>query len=313
MRKYIIKRTLQSFVTICLVIFVVFMMLRMMPTSGYFTRDDYLNMSEAMRTVYLKNLGVLDPPLVQFKNFVMKLLQGDLGRSITVYPKLEITTILREKVGYSAAFGLVSMIISITLGMSMGVMMARYKDKLVDNLGTAYAVLVRSIPSLIYLFLFQVWVSKIFGLPMLFYKNRPESWILPAISLSLSSIAWYAIWLRRFMVDEENKEYIKFAKVKGFSKKYIMKNHVLRNALVPIAIGIPSDFLLIISGSLIIENLYSIPGMGGLLINAIKQMDNNLVQILVLIYSSLSVIGVFLGDLLVVLVDPRIRLSESED
>lgn len=313
MKKYIIKRTLQSFVTICLVIFVVFMMLRMMPTSGYFTRDDYLNMSEAMRTVYLKNLGVLDPPLVQFKNFVMKLLQGDLGRSITVYPKLEITTILKEKVGYSAAFGLVSMIISITVGMSMGVMMARYKDKLVDNIGTAYAVLVRSIPSLIYLFLFQVWVSKIFGLPMLFYKNRPESWILPAISLSLSSIAWYAIWLRRFMVDEENKEYIKFAKVKGFSKKYIMKNHVLRNALVPIAIGIPSDFLLIISGSLIIENLYSIPGMGGLLINAIKQMDNNLVQILVLIYSSLSVIGVFLGDLLVVLVDPRIRLSESEE
>lgn len=313
MKKYIIKRTLQSLITICLVIFVVFMMLRMMPTSGYFTRDDYLNMSEGMRTVYLKNLGVLDHPLVQFKNFVMKLLQGDLGRSITVYPKLEISTILKEKVVYSAAFGLASMIISISVGMSMGVLMARYKDKLVDNLGTAYAVLVRSIPSLIYLFLFQVWVSKIFGLPMLFYKNRPESWILPAISLSLSSIAWYAIWLRRFMVDEENKDYIKFAKVKGFSKKYIMKNHVLRNAIVPIAIGIPSDFLLIISGSLIIENLYSIPGMGGLLINAIKQMDNNLVQILVLIYSSLSVIGVFLGDLLVVLVDPRIRLSESEE
>lgn len=313
MKKYIIKRTLQSLVTICLVIFVVFMMLRMMPTSGYFTRDDYLNMTEGMRTVYLKNLGVLDPPLVQFKNFVMKLLQGDLGRSITVYPKLEITTILKEKVGFSAAFGFASMLISITIGMSMGVLMARYKDKLIDNIGTGYAVIVRSIPSLIYLFLFQVWVSKIFGLPMLFYKNRPESWILPAISLSLSSIAWYAIWLRRFMVDEENKEYIKFAKVKGFSQKYIMKNHVLRNAIVPIAIGIPSDFLLIISGSLIIENLYSIPGMGGLLINAIKQMDNNVVQILVLIYASLSVLGVFLGDLLVVLVDPRIRLSESED
>jgi len=288
-------------------------MLRMMPTSGYFTRDDYLNMTEGMRTVYLKNLGVLDPPLVQFKNFVMKLLQGDLGRSITVYPKLEIKTILKEKIGFSAAFGLVSMIISMTVGMSMGVLMARYKDRLIDNIGTGYAVLVRSIPSLIYLFLFQVWVSKIFGLPMLFYKNRPESWILPAISLSLSSIAWYAIWLRRFMVDEENKEYIKFAKVKGFSQKYIMKNHVLRNAILPIAIGIPSDFLLIISGSLLIENLYSIPGMGGLLINAIKQMDNNLVQILVLIYSSLSVVGVFLGDLLVVFVDPRIRLSESEE
>lgn len=312
MKRYILRRSLQSLATICLVIFVVFMMLRMMPTSGYFTREDYLNMTEEMRMVYLKNLGVLDPPLTQFKNFVVKLVKGDLGRSITVYPKLSITTILKEKVGYSAAFGLASMMLSIGIGMPMGMLMARYKDKLPDHLGTGYAVIVRSIPSLIYLFLFQVWVSKIFGLPMLFYKDRPESWILPAISLSISSIAWYAIWLRRFMVDEENREYIKFAKVKGFSKKYIMRKHVLRNALVPIAIGIPSDFLLIISGSLIIENLYSIPGMGGLLINSIKQMDNNLVQILVLIYASLSVIGVFLGDLLVVLVDPRIRLSESE-
>lgn len=312
MKKYILKRTLQSLVTICLVIFVVFMMLRMMPTSGYFTRDDYLNMTEEMRTVYLKSIGVLDPPLTQFKNFLGNLFRGDLGRSITVYPKLSITTILKEKVGYSAAFGLASMIISMGIGMPLGMLMARYKGKFIDSLGTGYAVIVRSVPSLIYLFLVQVWASKIFKLPMLFYKNRPESWILPAISLSISSIAWYGIWLRRFMVDEENREYIKFAKVKGFSQKYIMRKHVLRNALVPIAIGIPSDLLLIISGSLIIENLYSIPGMGGLLISSIKQMDNNLVQILVLIYASLSVIGVFLGDLLIVVVDPRIRLSESE-
>lgn len=313
MKKYILKRTLQSLVTICLVIFVVFMMLRMMPTSGYFTRDDYLNMTEEMRIVYLKSIGVLDPPLTQFKNFLGNLFRGDLGRSITVYPKLSITTILKEKVGYSAAFGLASMIISMGIGMPLGMLMARYKGKFIDSLGTGYAVIVRSVPSLIYLFLVQVWASKIFKLPMLFYKNRPESWILPAISLSISSIAWYGIWLRRFMVDEENREYIKFAKVKGFSQKYIMRKHVLRNALVPIAIGIPSDLLLIISGSLIIENLYSIPGMGGLLISSIKQMDNNLVQILVLIYASLSVIGVFLGDLLIVVVDPRIRLSESED
>lgn len=312
MRRYILKRSLQSLVTISLVIFVVFMLLRLMPTSGYFTRDDFLNMTEEMRNVYLKNLGVLDPPLTQFKNFIVSLSQGDLGRSITVYPKLSITTILEEKIWYSAAFGLASMLISIGIGMPMGMLMARYKDGLPDHLGTGYAVIVRSIPSLIYLFLVQVWVSKLLHLPMLFYKDRPSSWILPAISLSISSIAWYAIWLRRFMVDEENRDYIKFARVKGFSSKYIVKNHVFRNALVPIAIGIPSDFLLIISGSLIIENLYSIPGMGGLLVSAIKQMDNNLVQILVLIYASLSVIGVFLGDLLVVLVDPRIRLTESK-
>ena len=312
MKKYILKRSFQSLITICLVIFVVFMMLRMMPTSGYFTRDDYLNMTEEMRTVYLKSIGVLDPPLTQFKNFIGKLAQGDLGRSITVYPKSDIVSILKEKIGYSAAFGLASMLLSMGLGMPLGMLMARKKDKFIDHLGTGYSVLVRSVPSIIYLFLIQVWVSRVLGLPILFYKNRPESWFLPVISLSISSIAWYAIWLRRYMVDEENKDYIKFARVKGFSQKYITKHHILRNAIVPIAIGIPSDLLLIISGSLVIENLYAIPGMGGLLVSAIKQMDNNIVQILVLIYATLSVLGVFLGDILVVFVDPRIRLSESE-
>ncbi|MDO4799788.1 MAG: ABC transporter permease [Bacillota bacterium] len=311
MKKYIIQRLLRSIVTVFVVVFLVFMMLRMMPTSGYFTRDDFLTMTEEMRTTYLKNLGVLDPPLEQFKNFILNTFRGDLGKSITVYPKVDIAEILPEKMMYSAIFGLCSMLVSMITGMSMGLLMARKKDGLADHVGTGYAVLIRSIPSLIYLFLIQILVSRAFKLPMLFYPDRPASWILPILSLSLSSIAWYAIWLRRFLVDEENRDYIKFARAKGFSEKYIMRRHVLRNALLPIAIGIPSDLLLIISGSLIIENLYSIPGMGGLLINAIRQMDNNLVQILVLIYAVLSVLGVFLGDLLVVLIDPRIRLSDD--
>ncbi|MDR1643432.1 MAG: ABC transporter permease [Clostridiales bacterium] len=312
MIKYILRRAAQSLATICLVIFAVFMLLRMMPKSGYFTREDYINMDEGMRESYLRSLGVLDPPLVQFKDFIGKLFHGDLGRSITVYPKTPVLDILKEKIPYSAAFGLAAEILSMTVGMAMGLVMSREKGRWPDRLGTAYAVGVRAVPSLVYLFLIQIWVSKQLKLPLLYYGNRPNSWILPLVSMALSSIAWYAIWLRRFMVDEENKEYIQFARVKGFSKKYITKHHIWRNALVPIAIGLPSDFLLIVSGSLVIENLYSIPGTGGLLVEAIKRMDNNLVQALVMLYATLSVLGVFLGDLLVVLVDPRIKLSGKE-
>ncbi len=90
-----------------------------------------------------------------------------------------------------------------------------------------------------------------------------------------------------------------------------MVRHVFRNAIVPIAINFPSDLLLLISGSLIIEGLYSIPGMGGLLIKSIQALDNNLVQILVLMFSTLSVFGVFLGDIFVSFVDPRIKLTDS--
>lgn len=131
--------------------------------------------------------------------------------------------------------------------------------------------------------------------------------------MSIGSIAGYATWLRRYVVDEESKDYIKFATVKGLPKRFIMWRHIFRNAIVPIAINIPSDFLLMLSGSLVIESMYAIPGTGGLLIKSITAMDNPLVQILVLLYGALSVLGVFLGDIVVSFVDPRIKLVGGND
>ena len=113
------------------------------------------------------------------------------------------------------------------------------------------------------------------------------------------------------MVDEENKDYVKFALVKGLPKKEVWKKHIFKNAIIPLVIYLPSDLLFIISGSLVIESLYAIPGTGGLLTTAIKNQDNNLVQIIVLMYAVLSVLGVFLGDLLIAAVDPRITLTED--
>lgn len=312
MSGYIIKRLIQSLFTILIVVIAVFMLLRLMPVSGYFTREDYINMTDGMRQAYLKTLGVTDPAPVQLYRFFSGVLKGDLGRSITVYPKLSISTVLAEKIPYSLYFGLASMFISVILGFGLGIVMARFKDRWPDHLGTAYVVVVRAIPSLVYLFLIQFWITGLFHWPMVFYEDRPVTWILPVVSLSLTGIAWYGIWLRRFMVDEENRDYIKFARSKGLSQKYIMRHHVLRNAMVPLVQYLPVQLLLTIAGSLIIESIYSIPGMGGLLVYAIKQQDNNLVQILVLIYAVLGVAGVFAGDLLMVFVDPRIRLAEKK-
>ena len=312
MTRYILKRTLHSFITILIVFLVVFMLLRLMPLNGYFPEEMIKEADEATRMTYLRNLGLLDHPLVQLWRFIKNLFHGDMGRSITVYPKVPIATLLKEKIPVTAALGFASMIIGIVFGLALGLLMVRFKDRWGDRFGTFYILLVRAVPSLIYLFFIQVWISKWFNLPLVFYKERPESWILPTICLSLGSIAWYALWLRRFMVDEENADYVKFALVKGLPKKEVLKRHVLKNAIIPLVIYIPSDLLLIISGSLMIETLYAIPGTGGLLTTSIKSQDNNLVQVLVLMYAILSVVGVFLGDLLVAFVDPRIKLTEGE-
>ncbi len=310
MTKYILKRLLRSLITIAIVFVVVFMLLRFMPLNGYFPDEMIKETDEQTRMTYLRNLGLLDHPIIQLGRFVKNLFKGDLGRSITVYPKVPITTLLAEKIPVTAFLGFWSMLLGIVAGLAMGLMMVRFRDRAGDTIGNGYIMIIRAVPSLLYLFFIQVQISKWLKLPMVYYDNKPLSWILPIISLALSSIAWYALWLRRFMVDEENQDYVKFATVKGLSKSAVLKKHIFRNAIIPLSAYLPADLLNIISGSLVIETLYAIPGTGGLLTTAIKQQDNNLVQILVLMYAVMSILGVFLGDILLTFVDPRIKLAD---
>ena len=115
-----------------------------------------------------------------------------------------------------------------------------------------------------------------------------------------------------YMVDEENKDYIRMARAKGVPQRAIGFNHVFRNAIVPLIHGIPSSLLLTISGSIYVESLYSIPGMGGLLVEVIKMQDNSMVQALVIVYAALGIIGLLMGDILMAVVDPRISLTKKE-
>lgn len=311
MKRYYLSKLGQAIVTIILVVLVVFALLRFMPTAGYFSKEQWKDMTDTEKTSYLRNLGVLDPLLTQLGRFVGGLFRGDLGRSITLYPKLPISSVMGEKVVYSLLLNFLSWFVSALIGLPLGIAMAQRKGGLADKLGTLYVVIIRAVPSIIIHFFIQIYFSRWLGLPLLFYLEQPISWVLPVISMSIGSIAGYGVWLRRYIVDEENKDYIKFARVKGLSQRYIMWRHVLRNAIVPIAINLPADFLLMLSGSLVIESMYSIPGTGGLLIKSIKAMDNPMVQVLVLLYGALSVLGVFLGDVVVSFVDPRIKLVDS--
>lgn len=311
MKRYYLSKLGQAIITITLVVLVVFTLLRFMPTAGYFSKEQWKDMSEPEKTAYLRSLGVLDPLLVQLRRFVTSLFSGDLGRSIVMYPNMPIASVLGDKMAHSLLLNLLSWFFSALIGMPLGLAMASRKGGLTDKLGTLYVVIIRAVPSIIIHFFIQIYCSRWLGLPLLFYLEQPISWILPILSMSIGSIAGYGVWLRRYIVDEENKDYIKFARVKGLSQRYIMWRHVLRNAIVPIAINLPADFLLMLSGSLVIESMYSIPGTGGMLIKSIKAMDNPMVQVLVLLYGALSVFGVFLGDVVVSFVDPRIKLVDS--
>lgn len=310
MLKYSMKRLLQSLLTLFIIITVVFLLMRLFPEEGYFG-DAYEKMDEAQREAILTNMGLRDPLHIQLVNFYKKLFKGDLGESITFRPKVPVLEIIKDKVPYSLYFGLASIGISLVVGISLGIVMARNKSKFWDKLGTGYVVFIRAVPAAVYYLFIQIYITGVFKLPMLFDIDKPKTWILPAISMSLGGIASYAMWMRRYMVDELNKDYVKLARAKGLDNKKIMVRHVFRNAFVPLAQYLPATILFTIAGSIYIESLYSIPGMGGLLVEAIKRQDNTLVQALVLIYSSIGIIGLFLGDILMALFDPRINLERK--
>ncbi|NLY86088.1 MAG: ABC transporter permease [Tissierellia bacterium] len=308
MLKYSIKRLFQSLLTLFIIVTVVFLLMRLLPEEGYFG-DAYEKLDEAQREAILTSMGLRDPIHIQLINFYKNLLKGDLGESITFRPRVPVMEIIKDKVPYSLYFGLASIAISLIVGISLGIAMARNKSKFWDKLGTGYIVFVRAVPAAVYFLFIQIYITDIFKLPMLFKIDDPKTWILPTISMSLGGIASYAMWIRRYMVDELNKDYVKLARAKGLDSKKIMVRHVFRNAFVPMAQYLPATILFTISGSIYIESLYSIPGMGGLLVEVIKRQDNTLVQALVLIYSSIGIVGLFLGDILMALFDPRIKLE----
>lgn len=310
MAKYLIKRIGQSLLTLMIILTVVFILVRQMPIEGYFENIDKLD--DAVIQATLDKMGLNDPILVQLKNFFVRLFQGDLGTSARYSVGVPITEIIAAKAPISIRMGLLSMALSMALGIPLGSAMARSKNRLWDKFGTVFIVLVNAVPSAVYYIYIQSYGSMALSVSMLFDADNWVSWILPVVSMSLGNIAYYAMWLRRYMVDELNKDYVRLARAKGVNSKDITKHHVFRNAFVPMIQYIPTSLLYTVGGSIYIESLYSIPGMGGLLVDVISRQDNPMVQAIVMIYSCIGIVGMLLGDLLMALIDPRISLQKKE-
>ena len=215
-----------------------------------------------------------------------------------------------SKMGYSFVIGICSVIIAYLVAMPLGVLMALKKDKFIDKLGTFYIVFIMAVPSLGYIFIFRAIGTKL-GLPTTFNIDSPTTlmYILPIISLSLPSIANQMKWLRRYMIDQMNSDYVKFARSGGLSEGEIFAKHILKNAAIPIVHGIPASVLFSMTGAIITERVYLVPGIGNVLTTAINAYDNGVIVGVTLFYAVISVTAVILGDVLMSMMDPRISFT----
>lgn len=218
-----------------------------------------------------------------------------------------------SKMGYSFVIGIIAIAIAYLVGIPLGIVMARRKDKLLDKLGTLYIVFLIAVPSLAYIFMFKAIGGKA-GLPTTFDMESTSKlmFVLPIISLALPQIANLMKWLRRYMIDQMNADYVKFARSGGLSEGEIFSKHILKNAAIPIIHGIPGAVLGALTGAIITERVYVVPGAGNLLTEAINKYDNGVIVGVAMFYAILSVVSIILGDVLMSMVDPRISFTTKD-
>jgi len=311
MALYLGKRLLRSFLTLMIVLTIVFILVRQMPIEGYFTNMDKL--SEEQIANGLHQMGLDRPILQQLADFFQGLFQRfDLGTSRIYRNNVPVLEILGPKIPLSVQLGGLSILLSMVVGLPMGILMTKFKGKFFDHLGTGFIVLIQAVPAAVYYLFIQLYGTEFLHISMMFNPEDYRTWILPVFSMSLGNIAYYAMWIRRYMVDESKKDYVMLARIKGASESRIMFRHIFRNAFVPMAQYLPTSFLNTVIGSIYIESLYGIPGMGSLLVDVIKNQDNAMIQGIVLLYACVGVLGLMLGDLLMVLLDPRISFAKKE-
>lgn len=217
------------------------------------------------------------------------------------------------RLGNSFVIGFISTIIAYLLGLPLGILMARKKDKIIDKLGMAYIIFVMAVPALAYIFIFASIGTSVLGLPYKFANAEVKllAYILPTISLALPQVGSLMKWMRRYMIDQMNSDYVKFARAEGLSEGEIFSKHISKNAMIYLVHGIPANILLSLTGAIITESVYGVPGVGRMLTDALNYHDNGLIVAVTVFYTFLSIVSLILGDLLLAKYDPRISFSEK--
>lgn len=261
-------------------------------------------------TSFTEDSGVYYTAVYDCRTVVM-----NLGRSFFMtggYQGQYVLDIIFQKMGVSFNVCIIAVVVQLFLGYPAGIAMAKHKDGVFDRIGKAYIITIDAIPGVAYYYIWM-WLFSAIGLPIAYTQENFASYLAPALTMGFTGMAGIALWVRRYMLDEFNSDYVKFARAKGLSENRIMYTHILRNAIVPLVRSIPSSVLGALLGSFYIEKIYSIPGVGGLLVTANDSNDYYVLQGIIIISALISVVAYLLGDIVTAVVDPRISLTGGND
>jgi len=306
--RFLGKRVLYMLLTLFLIASITFFLMKLLPGTPYSNQD---KLSEEQIYIMNEQYGLNEPVAVQYLVYIGGLLKGDLGTSFQ-FNNTPVTKLLSTRIGPSLQLGIQAVALGTILGIVLGVIAAMYQNTWIDTLATFSAILGRSIPN----FVIAVLLQLIFGVylqwfPIALWDGGFSSSVLPTLALTISPLADSARFIRTEMVDVLSSDYVELARAKGLSRWTVAFKHGVRNALIPLVTILGPMAVGLMTGSMVVENIYAIPGIGEQFVKSIMTNDYPTIMGVTILYSAMLVFIILVVDILYGVIDPRIRVSNE--
>ncbi|MDO5423150.1 MAG: ABC transporter permease [Eubacteriales bacterium] len=310
MVKYVAKRVAYMFFVLFVVTTITFFLMHNIPGDPLTALVQKL--PEQTKANYYAKYGLDKPVYEQFLLFLKGIFtEGSLGESIR-YPGRMVLDVIKKYAACSGQIGVAAVAIGFVLGTMFGVISALKKNKLPDKILSLIAILGVSLPVFVVASVLQyIFTLKIPILPTMGW-GEPKHMVLPIICMSLSPLATYTRYMRSSVLDVVNQDYITMAEAKGMSFGMIVRRHILRNSILPSLTILGPNIADVFTGSFIIESIFSIPGLGSYYITSVTDRDFPMIIGSTMFYTGIYILSLLIVDILYVIIDPRIRLSETK-
>lgn len=304
MTKYVLKRLCYMFVSLFIVITITFFLMKLMPGSPF--NDTKLNAQQ--KEILNEKYGLNDPVALQYVNYLKNVVTGDFGNSFQ-YHNMPVWDLVKPRLIPSMEMGITAMVIGVVLGLVLGVAAATKQNTWVDYTTTIISVIAVSVPSFVLAVLLQyVFAVKLEWFPVAGWEGFSTA-ILPSLALSATVLATVARYIRAEMIEVLSSDYILLTRAKGNSTLKVLFGHALRNALIPIITIIVPMLAGILTGTLTIENIFGVPGLGNQFVRSITTNDFSVIMATTILFSTLFIVSIFIVDILYGVIDPRIRVQ----
>src|SRR5918992_663527 len=308
MLRYVGRRLVLMIVTLFVIISVTFFISKLLPGTPF--ADDKL--TPQIRAQLFETYGLDEPLYVQYAKYMVNVAQGDLGNSF-YFESRPVTQMILEQLPVSMFLGIQAVVIGLVIGLVLGIVAALRHNTWWDTLAVVLAVLGVSVPSFVLGPLLQYWLGVRLGwFPIAFFDSWMHS-VLPSLALSVFVISTVARFVRSEMLEVMGQDYITLATAKGLTGLAVIIRHVLRNSLIPLVTVVAPLTVYIITGSLVVEQIFAVPGIGEQFVTSVFVSDYSMILGTTLFFSVMFILALLIQDLLYGIIDPRIRVSGAKE